>query len=1175
MTSSRNGAPPIAAVEYTRGVGVYPGDPKEDLAPVLVPDTTTYRNLALHRPAYHSSSYDYNLTAQLVTDGIIETGLPRRLAVSASRQGTLGKADREILFDHNSITAIHLTGPNPWVQIEFAGGDSPFEFDRVDVEARTRPTGGEWNCVITGSEDGSVWREIGRATGSIPVRHKPKRGARTLEAPVGFGRSTFRVKPSISLAQPARCRLYRIALDSSDPGAWALAQVAFFNKDRRVEVAGPHHFNSAWMAEGKAEEWVYVDLGSGCTIDRVKLHWMQRAAEGVIQVSDDATAWTDIHPLPVQASLLDDVELSPPATARYLRVLMKRPASPDGYILSELEAYGRGGPVPEPRPAPAARADGRLDIAGGKWRLQRDSLAGAGGPRLSEPGFRDENWIVATVPGTVLSSYWNAGALPDPNFGDNHLMISDSFFYADFWYRTEFKAPRLSSGRRAWLNFDGVNWKAEVWLNGENLGRIEGAFMRGRFDVTGLVRPGGKNALAVRVEKNATPGSVKQKTFEYAGLNGGALGADNPTYHASIGWDWIPTVRGRNIGIWNDVYLTTSGPVTIENPLITAAVPIPDTSCADLRLELSLINHEASPLSGKLRGRFGEADFEQRLTLEAASITRIALDPSTHPGLRLQAPRLWWPAGYGDPYLYDVELQFDVSGTVSDSKSLQAGIRQFTYSEEGGALRIWVNGRRLVCRGGNWGFPEINLRYRRREYETAVRYHRDLNFTMIRNWVGQTGDDEFYEACDRHGIVVWQDFWLANPTDGPNPEDKDLFLRNVRDTVLRIRNHPCLGLYCGRNEGNPPKAIDQGIRETLAELHPEIRYIPHSAARGVSGHGPYSARPPEYYFRNRATPRLHSEMGMPNILDFDSFLRMIPERARWPQGLVWGLHDFNLTGAQRLSTFQAMIDRNYGGADNAADWIALAHFINYEGYRAMFEAQGRNRMGLLLWMSHPCWPSFAWQTYDYYFDHTAAYYASRKACEPIHIQWNPTTDTVEVVNYSAGSLVALTARVELVNLDGAVKWKKKATLDSREDSVSALIRMEYPASLTPVHFIRLKLMNGPRTLSENTYWRALKEGDYRPLRRLAKVTLETATRIERRDNQWFLTTTLHNISRHPAMMVRLSAVREHSGDAILPVIHSDNYLILMPGERRTVRTEVDNADTRGEQPRIVVAGFNV
>jgi hypothetical protein len=250
------------------------------------------------------------------------------------------------------------------------------------------------------------------------------------------------------------------------------------------------------------------------------------------------------------------------------------------------------------------------------------------------------------------------------------------------------------------------------------------------------------------------------------------------------------------------------------------------------------------------------------------------------------------------------------------------------------------------------------LRYRAREYDAAVRYHRDMNFTMIRNWVGQIGEDEFYDACDRYGIVVWQDFWLANPWDGPDPANNEMFLINVKDTILRIRNHPSVGLYCGRNEGYPPKPVDDGIRATLASLHPGIHYIPSSADDVVSGHGPYQAMPLRSYFEQRATPKFHSEMGMPNIASLDSLRLMLPEPALWPQGSAWDLHDFCLGGAQGGKSFNERILKSYGGADNAANWVRLAQFVYYEGYRAMFEAQSRNRMGLLIWMSHPAWPSF-------------------------------------------------------------------------------------------------------------------------------------------------------------------------------------------------------------------------
>jgi hypothetical protein len=594
----------------------------------------------------------------------------------------------------------------------------------------------------------------------------------------------------------------------------------------------------------------------------------------------------------------------------------------------------------------------------------------------------------------------------------------------------------------------------------------------------------------VLIRKNATPGSVKEKTFDTPDKNGGALGKDNPTFHATVGWDWIPTIRGRDCGIWGDVYLTTSGPVTIENPFVSTALPLPDVSRADVSVELTLRNNDSKAVKGTLRGRFGDVSFEKQVTVDAAAAITVKFDPSTTPALRLQDPKLWWPAGYGDPNLYDVKFSFETAGRrTSDKKSFRAGVRQFTYGEEGGALKIWINGRRFIARGGNWGLPESMLRYRAREYDVAARYHAEMNFTMIRNWVGQTGDDAFYEACDRHGIVVWQDFWLANPLDGPDPADNDLFLRNANDFVLRVRNHPSLGLYCGRNEGNPPKPLDDGLRSLVATLHPGLHYISNSAFGVVSGGGPYRAMPQKFYFAARATTKLHSELGMPNVVTLDSLKQMMPEKDVWPQDSVWGLHDFTANGAQGGAAFRQMIEKSYGGADNAADWVTLAQFVNYDGYRAMFEAQSKNRMGVLLWMSHPAWPSFVWQTYDYYFEPTAAYFGSKKACEPLHIQWNPVTDAVEVVNYSGGNAPGLTAKAEVLNLDGSMQWEKTATVDSAEDSVAAPITLEYPGGLTPVHFIRLKLARGNETVSENFYWRGLEEGNYQALRQIPKVKL--------------------------------------------------------------------------------------
>jgi hypothetical protein len=906
----------------------------------------------------------------------------------------------------------------------------------------------------------------------------------------------------------------------------------------------------------------------------VTLSWIRPASEGAIQVSDDAAQWRTIQPLVANDGLTADIHLAKPSSGRYVRVLMSKPKEPGSYMLSELEVFGRGGLVVRPKPALVAQPNGTLNLAGGAWRVQRASLVPARGEEISKTGFAATDWIVATVPGTVLTSYLNAGAVANPDFGDNQYTISDAFFCADFWYRDEFIAPAANQAQQhLWLNFDGINWKAEIFLNGEKIGRIEGAFMHGRFDVSRLVHPGAANALAVRILAPDNPGSTKDKVGRT--MNGGALGHDNPTFHATAGWDWISTIRGRDTGIWNNVTLTTSGAVTIDAPFVTTTLPLPDITHADIAIEATLHNQETASVTGTLRARFGEVTVEAPVTLDPSGAKTIRFDPSAHPALRLAQPKLWWPVDYGEPSLYPVAMSFVVNGGVSDSTSFQAGIRQFTYSEEGGVLRMWINGRRFIARGGNWGFSESMLRYRSREYDAAMRYHRDLHFNMIRNWVGQTGDAALYDAADRNGVVVWQDFWLANPLDGPDPDDNDLFLRNAKDYILRIRNHASVGLYCGRNEGFPPDPIDDGLRNLVSTLQPGLHFISSSADGPVSGHGPYRVEPLKYYFTNPPV-KFHSEMGSPNIVEMESLRRILPESDMWPQDKVWPLHDYFLRSMFPDFHFPPdAIDQQYGGAKNLADWASLEQFVNYDAYRGMFEGQSKYRYGLLIWMSHPAWPSLLWQTYDYFFETDGGYFGAKKGSEPLHIQWNAATDAVEVINYSAGDQPGLTANAAVLDLDGSVKWQRTATLDSHEDSTAAPIQIEYPAGLSRTHFIRLTLTRGSTVLSSNFYLRGLVEGDYQGIRQLPRAKVQATTRVEQQGLRWLLTTELYNISRSPALMVRVKAVREKTGDRILPALYNDNYIALMPGERTTIRTELENADTRGERPRIIVEGFNL
>ena len=1170
--------------KYTRGVGVYPGEPSENFSPSFKTDNSTYRNLALHREAYHSSSYDYSLTAQLITDGIIESAEPNWVSLTTSK-GPVIKNERGWLLDHNSATSYSIDTTDVWIEFGMHGAKPAPQVDRINISGTLNYDGQKkkgWIFTGYGSDDGMEWTIIGRQRGSDYPGTESSRGGRGGGFSMfrfGRGRGNFRsLDESITLKTPVDYRFYKVELSAPSLVSCNIYDFKMFLGDKELELNSSHAFSSSWMSAGNKNEWVYVDLGAICSFDSLSLHWIHKAASGNIQVSNDLKSWKDIAELHGSTGLTDEIKLSSQISGQYVRVNTVSSILGERVVLSELQVFGKGGPVPVPKPVPPLKENStRMDLAGGNWKIRRASLVKDFGPSISQPGYDDTNWMIATVPGTALDSYLNDGALPDPNFGDNQLMISESFFCSDFWYRDEFEVPDDLHGQRYFLNFDGIDWKAEIYLNGAMVGRIEGAFMRGKFDVTTLLKPGRENSLAVLIIKNDNFGVVKEQTALSADKNGGMLGADNPTFHATVGWDWIPTIRGRDIGIWNDVYLTASGPVTIEDPFVSTDLPLPDTSYADINVEATLKNHSDYRVEGILKGKYGNIAFEQTVSLDPSETKLVKLNSATTPALHFNNPELWWPNGYGAQKLYDVSLSYETpDGTISDKKEFKSGVREMSYKDDNNVLTIYINGRRLIGRGGNWGFPESNLEYRGREYDAAVAYHADMHFTMIRNWVGQTGDKEFYDACDKYGIMIWQDFWLANPADGPDPNNPQMFLDNARDMIKKIRNHPSMALYVGRNEGNPPPVIDTALSKIIIpELHPGMYYISNSASGPVSGGGPYSALPPKQYFNMRGANKLHSERGMPNVMNYESLAQTLPQSRLWPQNSEWGMHDYCLESAQRAATFNAMVEKAFGNANSARQFTEWAQRINYDGYRAIFEGRSRYRKGLLLWMSHPAWPSMVWQTYDYYLDPTAAYFGCKKACEPIHIQWNPTDDSVEVVNYNAKDQTGLTAKAQILNMDGSVQWEKEAEVDSHEDTTIKCIGLQFPQTLSAVHFIKLTLTGGGKVLSENFYWRGLEDGNYQALNSLPKAQLTNSTSVSRNGGNWILKTKLQNNSKTPALMIRLKVVGKKSGERMLPVFFSDNFFALMPGDSKVVTIKLKDEDTRGEKPIVDISGFNL
>ncbi len=345
----------------------------------------------------------------------------------------------------------------------------------------------------------------------------------------------------------------------------------------------------------------------------------------------------------------------------------------------------------------------------GGWRLAAAPQVKATGEEISEPGFDDQSWLVATVPGTVLTTLVDRGIYPDPDYGLNNMAIPESLAHQDYWYRTGFSVPAAAHGRRLTLTFLGVNYAAEAWLNGKKLGGFKGAFLRGVFDVTDLVKDSGENALAVRVSPPPHAGIPEEESLTAGpGEDGGVEVLDGPTFAASEGWDWIPSIRDRNTGIWQDVTLTASGPVQIGDLNVVTTLPKADRSEADLEIEVPLTNRTQALVEGELTASFDDVKVTKHVRV-APGEDDIRLEPSEFSQLKVQHPRLWWPNGYGDPTLHTLQTSFTIDGKASSARQIEFGMREVSYElsllDAGGHLhRVEV----LPSRTCDEGIPLID-----------------------------------------------------------------------------------------------------------------------------------------------------------------------------------------------------------------------------------------------------------------------------------------------------------------------------------------------------------------------------------------------------------------------------------------------------------------------------------
>ncbi len=844
------------------------------------------------------------------------------------------------------------------------------------------------------------------------------------------------------------------------------------------------------------------------------------------------------------------------------------------------------------------------------WQIQSSAIVREPGEKISTAGFRPSGWYRATVPVTVLAALVENKAYPDPYFGLNLksipgfregrwlVMPAGSPFRSSWWYRKEFTLPGSFAGKHLTLHLDGINYQANVWLNGRRIADSEtciGAFRRFEFPVRELVRIDGTNVLAIEI---IAPGQGPEKPYTTKQIE------------ATTGWDdHNPEPPDLNMGIWRDVSIRATGPAALRHPYVSSKLDVPGFQAAHLTISAEVRNLEDREVAGDLAGEIESIRFSQPVRLAAREQKVIRFTPDRFPQLNIAKPRVWWPVGLGSQELYDAKLIFRVDGAASDSLAVRFGIREATSElNEEGWRTYRVNGRRVLIRGGAWMTSDMLLRLTPRRYEALVRYAREANLNMLRSEgfsIRET--DEFYDTCDRYGVMVTQQIF------GRSIPDEKLAVECVKDMMLRIRNHPSLVHFLGHDETFPTSSLDKAYRELIAEYIPDRTYQPHSGAFDVKDRLKtggtrtgtrelWTYAPPAHYYLKKEDGAwgFAQSGGIGGVVaPYESMRRMMRKEDLWPPFTpAWSFHTV-IQGGVYFQEMVKALDARYGKPSGIEEFCRKAQAMNYESARGMFEAYARNKYsstGITPWKYDAAWPaSPTWQYIDWYLMAGGAYYGAKKACEPLHVQYSYDDRSVWVVNSRSSEHKGLKASARVLDLSLKERFAKIATVDVGADGKTSAFTVSWPGDISKTFFLLLTLEDAAgKAISENRYWLSTVPdipgkpverlatfranlrsiADFTGLAQLPAAEVKATARFARQGAETAGSVEVTNAGASAAFQVRLAVRKGKDGDEVTPAYWEDNYVMLMPGETRRLTVHLATADLEGRTPVLDVDWWN-
>ncbi|MFZ1290241.1 MAG: sugar-binding domain-containing protein [Melioribacteraceae bacterium] len=827
------------------------------------------------------------------------------------------------------------------------------------------------------------------------------------------------------------------------------------------------------------------------------------------------------------------------------------------------------------------------------WKLiSSEKIPFLKGEEISSENFIAEDWYFTKIPSTVLADLVENEVYKNPYFGTNLKNIPTEQFKIPWWYRNEFEINEEQFSQNILINFDGINYKANIWLNGNLIADEKtffGAYRRFQFNISQNVKIG-KNVLAIEV--------IPPKPGDFP-----------------IGFvDWNPNPPDNNLGIFRDISLQFNKGVEIKNPFIESEINLTNFRNAELKVSTELVNHSGKKIDCELFGKIENIDFSKSIKLEIGEFKKVEFSANEFSQLNFKNPKIWWPNKLGEPNLYELNLKILSNDEIFDETSTKFGIRKIEdYINDGGHRGYKVNGHKLLIRGAGWT-DDLLLHDTHESLETQIKYVKHMNLNCIRLEGFWGKDQKLYDLCDENGILImvgWSCQWEHKEYLGKEVHPKyggviekdeiELIAKSWDDQLLWLRNHPSIFVWTVGSDMLPHPDLEKKYIQTFEKYDKTRPYLNSTGGVGsdqgiitsqeiiseISGSsrvkmlGPYAYTPPIYWYTNK---NLGGAYGFntetcpgANVPPIESLKKFIPEENLWPIDNVWNFH-CGKNYFSHIDRTQIAIEKRYGKPKNAEDFAFKTQILNYELMRPMFEAfqvNQKNATGIIQWMLNSAWPELYWQLYDSFLMPNGAYFSAKKANEPIQLIYNYGDKNVYLLNNSLNHLENFSAEIKYYDINSNLIFTKDLNVSIEKESCKKILDVPKSIKFSSTYFLDLKLFNNSqKQIANNFYWLSKKEdildydakvegwnyytpskqfADFTEIELMPKVSLNISQEIVSENK---IRIKLENNNNAIAFFIELLLFDKVSNDVILPVLWSDNYVSFLPNETKIIEAEV-------------------